>query len=517
MKSDSLIRSTTLFSIATFISRILGLVRDACISNFLPLSVQSIFWIGFRIPSTFRQLFAEGALSAAFIPLLTRVREREGEEKAREVSFAVFNLLSMTVTVVVALCIVFAPYFVPLILDFPGQDPAKEAQAVQATRIMFPFLIFIAVSAWSMGVLNTYRTFFIPALASAFFNVSVITGALISWRYQGQFNSISVLGASVIIGGFLQYAIQIWPCQRIGYFPPRAISPFHPAVRVFLGNLAPSIFGLAIYQFNALVTQTYFASKYGDVGINSITYAHRLIQFPLGLVGVALATASFPRIAQYLEQGRREDAAKTLTDVLKYLLLLMLPAAAGLIVMGQDIIGLIFNRIEFLSNNLLTPTYELLVFYCSGLFFYAAFGVMVRTFQAHHDFRTPVITGTIGVAANIALCAYFSRFLPLWSMALASSLASMINVTLLLILIRRNMTTLRYLPLIAFGAKTLTASVGMGAVCWLFCAYFPPAEAKFLLYFVRTVIGITLGVISFVALGRLLFYDELLVLIRKKR
>ncbi|MDP8242820.1 MAG: murein biosynthesis integral membrane protein MurJ [Candidatus Hinthialibacter antarcticus] len=517
MKQDSLLRSTSLFSIATFISRILGLVRDACISNFFPLSVQAAFWIGFRIPSTFRQLFAEGALSAAFIPLLTRVREREGEEKAREVSFAVFNLLSMVVTLVTLACIVLAPYFVPLFLDFPGQDPSKDAQAVQATRIMFPFLIFIAMSAWSMGVLNTYRVFFVPALASAFFNISVITGALIAWRYHGQVNTIAVLGGSVIIGGFLQYAVQMGPCWKLGYFPPRGISPFHPAVLQFLRNLAPSIFGLAIYQFNALITQTYFASKYGDVGISSITYAHRLIQFPLGLVGVALATASFPRIAQYLEQDRSEDAARTLTDVLKYLLLLMLPAAAGLIVMGQDIIGVIFNRIEFLSNGLLTPTYELLIFYCSGLFFYATFGVMVRTFQAHHDFRTPVITGSIGVAANIALCAYFSTFLGLWSMALASSLASMINVTLLLILIRRKMPTLRYTPLVFFGMKSLTASIGMAGVCWLFCQMFPPAEAKFLMYLVRTLIGCGLGVITFFGLGWLLFHDELLKLVRRKR
>lgn len=525
MKRDSLIRSTSLFSLATFISRILGLVRDSCISNFVPPVWQAIFWLGFRIPSTFRQLFAEGALSAAFIPLLTRVKEREGEEKAREVSFAVFNLLTITVSIVVVLCITFAPYFVPLILDFPKGDASmsqysiewKEVQTVQATRIMFPFLIFIAFSAWSMGILNTYRVFFVPALASAFFNVSVIIGCLIAWQSQNPEHYIWILGLSVVIGGFLQYAVQIWPCYQHGYFPPRAISPFHPAVRMFLRNLAPGIVGLAIYQINALVTQTYFATKYDVLGVNAITYAHRLIQFPLGLVGVALATASFPRIAQYLEQDRSEDAANTLSEVIKYLLLLMLPAAAGLIAIGQDVIGMIFNRGEFYHYHYLAPTYQLLVYYCCGLFFYAAFGVMVRTFQAHHDFRTPVITGSIGVALNIGLCAIFSMYLGLWSMALASSLASMVNVLLLMTLIRRKMPTLHYTPLVIFGLKTLAASVGMGAVCWCFSYLFPPADAKFLMYFIRTVIGCVLGFITFFSLGWLLFHDELLKLIKRKR
>ncbi len=524
MKSDSLLKSTSLFSIATFISRILGLVRDACVSNFLPPIWQAVFWLGFRIPSTFRQLFAEGALSAAFIPLLTRVKEREGEEKAREVSFAVFNLLSMTVTLVVVVCIIFAPYFVPLILDFPEGDPNldqysaewKEEQTVKATRIMFPFLIFIALSAWSMGVLNTYRVFFVPALASAFFNVSVIVGCVIAWQSSNTPQYISILGLAVIIGGFLQYAVQIWPCYQQGFFPPRMITPFHPAVRKFLHNLAPGVAGLAIYQINALITQTYFATKYDVLGVNSITYAHRLIQFPLGLVGVALATASFPRIAQYLEQDRSEDAARTLSDVLKYLLLLMLPAAAGFITIGQDIIGVIFNRGEFFTNGYLTPTYELLVFYSLGLFFYGTFGVMVRTFQAHHDFRTPVFTGAIGVGVNIALCAYFSTFLPLWSMALAATLASLTNVTLLLVFIRHKMPTLRYLPLIGFGLKTLLASAGMAFICWSFGEWFPQANANFFLYLLRTTLGVGLGIISFFALGRFLFYDELLRLVRRK-
>ncbi|MBI1390333.1 MAG: murein biosynthesis integral membrane protein MurJ [bacterium] len=536
MKQDSLIKSTTLFSLATLISRILGLVRDACVANYVPAVWQAIFWVGFRIPSTFRQLFAEGALSAAFIPLLTRVREREGEDKAREVSFAVFNLLALVVTSVVIIAIITAPWFVPMFLDFPEDhapradgaaihQPApdthsvewKEAQAVHATRIMFPFLLFIAFSAWSMGILNTYRIFFVPALASAFFNLSVIGGCILAMRYSNEQTLIWYLGLAVILGGCLQYAVQIPACFQHGYFPPRAVSPFHPAVMEFMRKLAPSVFGLAIYQLNALITQTYFASKYGASGISMITYAHRLIQFPLGMVGVALASASFPRIAQYLEQDKRAQAAKTLSDVLKYLMLLMIPAAAGLYIMGHDIIGAIFNRGEFRHSDWLEPTYQITSAYCLGLFFYAGFGVMVRTHQAHHDFRTPVICGGIGVAANIALCAIFSTFMPLWSMALASALASMLNVIMLFVLILKRMPDLKVSPLVFFGCKVVLASAGMAAVCWLTESHLPIADGRFRMYVLRTILGVSIGMVSFAGLGWILCRKELLELVRRKK
>lgn len=522
MKPDSLLRSTSLFSLATFISRILGLARDACISNFVPSVWQDIFWVGFRIPSTFRQLFAEGALSAAFIPLLTRVREREGEEKGREVSFAVLNLLALSVIAVVILGILFAPWLVPLILSdemAAGQDMSMdwiEAQAIRAVRIMFPFLFFIALSAWAMGVLNTHRVFFIPALASAFFNVCVIIGAVLAWKYEASWDTIVVLGGAVVAGGFMQYAVQIPSCYQLRFFPPRMISPFHPAVMDFLRKLAPSVFGLAVYQLNALISQTYFASKYGEGAISVINYAHRLIQFPLGMVGVALATASFPRISQYLEQGREKDASKTLNDVFTYLLILMLPASAGLIVMGPDILGAIFNRGEFLENDWLTPTYQLTAIYSTGLFFYAGFGVMVRTFQAHHDFRTPVITGTISVAANIGLCAWFSTFLGLWSMALAAALSGTLNLILLVLLILPRMPSFRLGPLFFIAFKALIATAGMSAVCWAFCRYFPAADERFLWYSLRTLFGVGLGMAAFAAFGWLIFRRELIALVKRK-
>ncbi len=538
MKQDSLLRSTTLFSIATLASRFLGLARDACIAAFVPKAWQDIFWAGFKIPSTFRQLFAEGALSAAFIPLFTRVKEREGEDKAQELGFAVFHLLAISVTVIIVLAILLAPFFVPLIINdlrdirdtvyipLPGFAITEAVgilsiptgwrvpAGVLASQIMFPFLFFIALSAWSMGVLNTYRYFFMPALASAFFNVSLIIACLLGAPIYSGYSLLWLLGGAVIFGGFLQYFVQIPQSWIIGYFPPAWVSPFHPKIKTFLRMLAPSAFGLAIYQINALITQTYFAAKYGEGGISTMQYAFRLIQFPLGVVGVALATASFPRIAQMLEQNKQSEATSTLVDVSKYLMLLMIPSAAGLIVLGPDILGAIYDRGVFRRNNWLIPTYGVMTAYCLGLFSYAMVKVLVRVFQAHHDFKTPVIIGVLSVIVNISLCLYFSGFLPIWSLGLASALASTVQFLLLFYLLRRKMVQLPYGRLMIFFLKVLAATGGMALCCYIVLVLFPISGGTLMTYSIRVALGLLIGGLSYGGIGWLLFPIELKKLLK---
>ncbi|GEM_PF-2776563 len=533
MKQDSLLRSTTLFSLATLASRILGLLRDACIAAYVPKAWQDIFWAGFKIPSTFRQLFAEGALSAAFIPLLARVRENDGENKAREVGFAVFYLLAFAVIAVVIAAILLTPWFVPVILNdlrsipdrvylpAPGlslteftlpleiQTGWRVEAGVLATQIMFPFLFFVALSAWSMGVLNTYRIFFMPALASAFFNLSLIVACFTGARWYSGNSLMWFLGGAVIVGGLFQYAAQIPDAWKIRYFPPRWVSPFHPQVKTFLRMLAPSAFGLAIYQVNALITQTYFAAKYGEGGISTIQYAFRLIQFPLGVVGVALATASFPRIAQHIAQQRREDATRTLTHVCKYLMLLMIPAAVGLMVLGRDIVGAIYDHGEFHRNGWLDLTYAITVTYCMGLFSYSIVRVLVQTFQAHHDFHTPVKLGMFTVVVNITLCAVFVRYFDIWSLGLASAIASTIQGALLLLLLKRKMAALSLRPLLSFLLRVLTATAGMALCCFLFLTLCPFAGGTLITYSLRVGIGMSIGLAAYSAMGWFLFREEL--------
>ncbi len=532
IKRDSLLKSTSHFTLATLITRVLGLVRDSCIAGLVPSQWQDIFWSGFKIPSTFRQLFAEGALSAAFIPLLTRVREREGEEKAREISAAIFHALNLFVAAVVIAAIFLSPWFVPYILDFPVEpvsSPSLEGGnmegvsdwrihgAIRATQYMFPFLFFVSLSAWAMGILNSYRHFFIPAVAPALFNVSLIAGCMVAaWFFDGM-PMLLVLSASVVLGGLLQFVVQIPSARKIGFYPPRRISPFHPAVKTFLRMVAPSVFGLAIYQINALITQTYFASKFGEGGISQMNYAFRLIQFPLGVVGVALASASFPRVAQYIAQERRGDAAKILSDVIKYLMLLIIPAAVGFIVLGPDIVGLIYNHGNFQARNWLLPTYHLLVAYSIGLFFYTVVKVLVQAFQAHHDFRTPVMTGSIAVTVNIALCALFVECgWPLWSLAVASSLASLLHTLLLTILLGSRMKELTFLPLFDFLMRVLMACGGMAVVCWAVAKYFPFSGDTKIEEAFRVFAGIGLGMAAYFGLGWVLYKKELRAILRLK-
>ncbi len=509
-------QSTKLFSLATFLSRIFGLVRDAVIVAYIPVIWQDIFWAGVKLPSTFRQLFAEGALSAAFIPLLSKVREEEGEEGARSASSAIFCWLAVVVSTVTAISILLCPWLVPLILDFPNDQRAMIPEAIQVTQLMFPFLIFIAFSAWAMGILNTYRSFFVPAIAPVFYNLTLIIGIVLFSRYYNDMPLMICICGVVVLGGIMQFVVQIPQLRAIGYFPPTWMSLSHPSVKSFLRKMAPAVFGLAVFQINALITQTYFASRYGAGGISSLNYAHRLIQFPLGVVGVALATASFPQIAQYFAREDRAGAARLFSNVSKYMMLLMMPASFGLIVLAPDIVGLIYDW-DTSKKQLLSLIAFSTVGYAVGLLGYAFVKIFVQSFQAQQDFRTPVITGAIGVAVNIILCAYFSSqtdLYPIWTLAAASAAASFVNVLLLAILLIRRLPELHISPLLLYFIKVLLASAIMYVCCHLANLYIPIHDDSFLAYLSRVIIGMAVGIGSYGLIGWFLFGAELKAILR---
>lgn len=517
MKNSSLLQSTKWLSLATFTSRIFGLVRDSVISAYIPAAWQDIFWAGIKIPSTFRQLFAEGSLSAAFIPMLSKVRENEGEEKAREVSFAIFWWLAITLTVLTVVFVAFGPWLIPLILDFPEELQWKVQPSVTTTQMMFPFLIFVAFAAWAMGILNTYRYFFMPALSSVFFNITLIIGTVAATAFFDSLQLMMWMSGVVVIGGFMQFAVQIPQLRRLDYFPPLWVPVTHPAVKEFLVKLAPAVFGLAVFQLNALITQTYFASRYGEGGISILTYAHRLIQFPLGVIGIALATASFPQIAQYFARNENGKAAELFTTVSKYMMLIMLPATAGLIVLEQDIVGLIYNWKGNQTTEWLAILGMSLTGYSVGLLGYSFVKILAQSFQAQHDFKTPVITGAVGVAVNIALCAYCSSqpdVYPLWTLAFASSTASFVNVLLLFIMLKMKVSALKITPLMLYLFKVAAASVIMYLCCRWVTLLLPVSGDSFLLYLLRVVTGMTAGIVSYGIIGRLLFWVELKAILR---
>lgn len=519
MKKDSLLRSTSLFSLATLVSRVLGLVRDAVIAAAVPLVWQDIFWAGIKIPSTFRQLFAEGALSAAFIPLLARARERGGDGMAREAAAAIFFWILTVVSAVVAVAILLAPWLVPLILAFPEDEAWKIPAAVQVTQMMFPFLLFVAFSAWAMGVLNTHNIFFMPALASAFFNIVLIAGCLfLAPRLDGM-ALMAGLGACVVAGGAVQFVVQLPQTARLKYFPPARASLRHPAVGEFLAKLAPAVFGLAVFQLNALITHTYFASKYGEGGISVLNYAFRLIQFPIGIVGVALATASFPRLAGQMERGDNAAAADTLSRVSRYLLLLMVPATAGLWVLGNDIVSMIYGRGEFEANNLQPLAVATLAAYAAGLVFFCFARVLARALQAQHDFKTPVRSGAAGVAVNIGLCAWFSSdpaAWPLWCLPLASSIASGVNVALMASVLLRRVPGFRLAPQLAFAAKCAAAALAMSAACWLVLRWIPAGDGSLRWDALRVAAGLGASLSVYAAAGFALFRQEIRAVLRMK-
>ncbi|MBD3265352.1 hypothetical protein GF373_01670, partial [bacterium] len=449
---------------------------------------------------------------------------------------SIFYLLLLAVLAVTVIGVLTAPFYVPLLINYdsadavaqidaaekgvegvlPGSVDWREAASVRAVQYMFPFLIFIALSAWAMGVLNTYRYFFMPAVASAFFNISLILGCAFGAGYYENLDLMMYLSLFVLLGGALQFIVQIPNAYAIRHFPPKWVSPFQPIVKEFIVKMSPGILGLAIYQLNNLISQTYFATQYGSGSVSVMNYASRFIQFPLGVVGVALATASFPRIAQHIELQRKAEASQTLTDVSKYLLLLMLPAAVGLIVLGEDIIGMIYNRGEFAANAWLRPTAILLAVYSLGLFSLGLIKVLVRVIQAHHDFVTPVKIGGLAFLVNLLLCFLFTQLLPLWSLAVASICASGVQAALLLIVTKRLLREFTLTPIVLFGIRILIASIGMGIVCYFGLQWFPLEANSLLQYFIRVMFGLGLGFITYGLLGWLLFKAELKKIVKIK-
>lgn len=537
-RQKSVARSAGIVSIAVMFSRVLGLVREMVFAAVFGAGfLADAFQAAFKISNTLRDLFAEGALSAAFVKVFTDYQVKRTEEEAWRLASMVLNALAIVLCVVVIAGIFLSPMLITaLAKDF---SPEKARLATILTQIMFPFILLVALAAVAMGVLNTKGRFGIPASASTAFNVfSIVFGlGLAYWLSGGEMAgkptdvhalppasaqwAIIGMAVGVLIGGAAQFLIQVPSLLKVGFRFSPIVSFTDPGVLQVAKLMAPAILGVSAVQLKVFIDVFLLSSIEG--GNSWLPYAFRLMQFPIGVFGVAVGTASIPMLSRLAAENKLSDFRNTLSSSIRLVFLLTLPSACGLVVLSQPIIRLIYER------GLFTPvstdmTAFALIGYSIGLTGYAAIKVLSPSFYALDDVRTPMMVSLCSVViypfAGYFLMQFFSRFyvtpatpkgLAHVGLTVATSLIALISFSLLTFMMRRRIKRIEGRAIFVSFLKIAGASAVMSAICWFSygALHAQLGAAGLVSKLIECFVPIALGGAAFLLIAKLLRIDEI--------
>jgi len=448
---------------ATLLSRIFGLIRDVVIAGFFGAGLASdAFFVAFRIPNLLRRLFAEGSLTISFIPIFTEYLKNQGKAEAFHLARSAFRLLSIILVIVTIAGILLAPVIVRLMAWGFSAHPEKLALTVTLTRIMFPYIFFISLVALCMGILNALGHFAAPALAPVFLNIGMIGAVFLISPHLS--DPVLGLAIGVLIGGALQLALQLPFLIKKGFYFWHKATLRHPGLKRIGLLMLPAIFGAAVYQINGLVG-ILLASFLPEGSVSYLYYADRICQFPLGIFGIAIATAVLPSLSRQVSAEDFDAARATFAYALKLVSYITLPSMVGLIVLREPIVALLFKRGAFDTDKMVLTAYALL-FYAVGLWAFSAVRIVLSTFYALQDTKTPVRMAVISIIANLILGIVLMQWLLHGGLALATSLASMLNLGLLLWALRKRLSSLGWKGIAVSVGKTVFCSVFMGGIVW---------------------------------------------------
>ena len=511
--SVKLARSAGLISIATMASRVLGVAREMVLAAFFGASggmEMDAFNVAFRVPNLLRDLFAEGAMTAAFVPTFTRALTTEGREAAWRLGNLVVNALLIITGLLVAIGIVFARPITHAIAPWFAGTPGKLELTTELTRIMLPFLGTVAVAVAMMGMLNSLRRFFIPALSPAMFNVATIVCAFVLVPIMPRLGlqPIVAIAIGTVLGGLGQIALQ-WPVLRREGFRYHPIVDFRdPKLREVLRLMGPGTLGLAAVQINVFVN-TYLATSQQQGAVSWLNYAFRLMYLPIGLFGVSIATAALPDIARRANEGDTLGLQRTISTALRMMLMLNVPATVGLISLAQPIVALLLQRGRFTAHDT-AATAAALIFYAPGLLGYSAVKIASPSFYSLRDSRTPVVVSVIAVLTNLTINLLLVRVMGYRGLALGTALAAMFNAGALLWLLRRRLGGLDERRVFIAFVKILAASIAMGAAARLAASWLAILlpSAHVIGRAVQLAGAIAVGVIVLIAAARILRLAE---------
>jgi putative peptidoglycan lipid II flippase len=444
--------------IATLLSRILGFVRDMAFAWLFGAGMMAdAFFVAFRIPSTLRELLGEGALSAAFIPAFTRTATREGRQAAWDLASVVMGTLIVVLAIVTVSGILLAPWIVRVLAPGFAEIPGKLALTIQLLRIMFPYIFLVGLAALFMAILNSLGHFLTPALSPTVLNVAIIVAALVIAPQAS--NPVVPLAIAVVVGGAGQLLIQMPSAMARGWRPRLHVAPGDPRVREIARLMTPGVGGLAITQVNFFVG-TFLASFLAQGSVAALTYAFRLVQFPIGVVGVAIATGALPVMAAAFAKEAVGDMKAALQGSMRLAIFLTLPALVGLLVFGLPIVHVLFERGAF-TRPVTILTADILLAYTLGLVFYICNRILAPAFYAMQDTWTPMRTGMLAVGMNIAASLLLMQYLGAAGLALATAVASATNFFLLFRSLRRRIGPVGMRRLALPAAKVSLACLPM--------------------------------------------------------
>jgi putative peptidoglycan lipid II flippase len=497
--------------IAVFFSRIMGLVREQVMAVLFGAGFyMDAFVVAFRIPNLLRDLFAEGALSAAFVTVFTDYDQKKGQDAAWRLANNVLLTLTILLSIITIVGICFSEQIVRLMASDFGLIPGKIALTRLLTNIMFPFLILVSLAAAVMGILNTKGRFFVPAMASTFFNVgSVVGGVLCAW-WAPAFGQPPIVGMAIgtLIGGVLQLTTQLPSLYRSGFKWRPHLNLRDEGLRRIMILMIPAIIGLSATQINVFIN-TNFAARCAQGSVSWLNYAFRLMQFPIGIFGVAISVATLPVVSRHASRGEIGALKATYCSSLTMAFLLTIPASFGLAFLAKPIIRLIFEHGRFHTLDTLY-TAEALAYYSIGLFAYSTVKITVPVFYALRDTKYPVIASFLAVATNILIVSLTLKAFQHRAIALSTSVTMIVNFCFLSAVLYRKVGgyDLRYL--IGSFVKITLASAVMGLL-----AYYLYAAAGLILdqglllnQIIALLLVMTAAVLVYFALIRLLGIKE---------
>lgn len=448
--------------LATFCSRILGLVRELLLASYFGASgMTDAFFVAYRIPNLLRDLFAEGAFSAAFVPVFTQTKVQKGEARALEVFKATFWSLFVITLFLSILIYLFAPQLVLAFAPDFADNPEKFQFTILMVKIVSPFLLFISVAALFMGVLNTYQVFFLPAITPAFLNLAVIASILFlspllsQWGYE----PIFCLAIGIMIGGFLQMLLQYPKLKSFGYvigLPKKLITI---EVKSILHKMGPGLLGFSLAQFNFWVV-TRLATSSIEGALSFISYAFRIFQFPIGILAVSLGNSHLVHFSNHWKQGEIQEANDLFTKTFFYTLFIFIPVTVFSFYYSHWLIHIVFERGAFNSHDV-AMTSKAFALYTIGLPFYGLYKLTVPIFYTIDRQKIPVLTSALAVTVNVILAVSLIDKYGFAILAFSSSVSIIINCLIQIIYLKKILEIKAHLLVNLKILKLLLAAVGM--------------------------------------------------------
>jgi putative peptidoglycan lipid II flippase len=462
-------KAAGIVGLAVLCSRILGLGRELIFAAlFGGGRLMDAFTIAFRIPNLLRDLFAEGALSTSFITTFSKTIATDGDQAAWRLANKVGTLTVIVLSFITIVGIITAPWLVHVLA--PGFDADKAALTITLTRIMYPFIVLVSLAALVMGMLNAKSVFGVPAMASSFFNLgSIISGVLLGYWLDPNFGPKALLGSAIgtLIGGSLQFAVQLPALRRIGYVFRPDFQWRDKGVKAILRLMGPSVVAASTTQVNVLVNSV-FASQLGDGPTFWLSAAFRLMQMPLGIFGVALGTVALPLLARMAATGNMVSFRSELSRGMRLAFLMTIPSTIGLMMLAEPIMSVIYQHGRYDAYQA-GEAAGALRFYAIGLSGYAALKVLVNAFYALERRKTPMFVSFSAVALNLLLNWFFTLQLG-WGhrgLALSTACIATSNFLILYFLMRRQLTFLETRSMLALLGKLTVAGAVLAGICWL--------------------------------------------------